>query len=56
MTEKKERRKEERRQTRRRRYLDEDEFRKLVEKGRVYPGDKRSWEERRKGDRRKKKK
>ncbi len=55
MAERKERRKGERRQRKRRRYLDEGEFRKLVETGKVYPGDKRSWGERRKGDRRKKK-
>lgn len=55
MAERKERRKGERRQRKRRRYLDEGEFRKVVETGKVYPGDKRSWEERRKVDRRKKK-
>lgn len=56
MAERTERREGERRQRKRRRYLNEDEFRELIEKGRVYPGDRRRWEERRKGDRRKKKK
>ena len=31
----------------RRRYLSEDEFRKLLEEGKVTPDDRRKWEERR---------
>jgi len=54
MAEKEEKRKGERRKMRRRRYLNEQEFRRLIEKGKVLPRDRRNWEERRKGDRRKK--
>ena len=38
---------EEKRKGQRRRYLSEDEFRKLLEEGKVTPDDRRNWEERR---------
>lgn len=52
MVEKKEKRKGERRRRKRRRPLNEEEFRTLIEKGKVYPGDRRIWEERREKERR----
>jgi hypothetical protein len=39
---------ETKRRGQRRRYLSEDEFRKLLEEGKVTPDDRRKWEERRK--------
>jgi hypothetical protein len=49
MVEKKESNSAERdeRKGQRRRYLSEDEFRKLLEEGKVTPDDRRRWEERR---------
>ena len=48
MAQKKPAGKVERRKKKRRKYLEEGEFRKLIETGKVGPDDKRSWEERRK--------
>jgi hypothetical protein len=47
------RKKGERRKTKRRKPLDEKGFRKIIEKDKASPGDKRSWSERRKKKRRK---
>jgi hypothetical protein len=44
----------ERRKGERRRLLTEEEFRKLIEEGKLGPDDRRSWVERRKTKRRKK--
>jgi|GEM_PF-1587324 len=38
---------EDKRKGQRRRYLSEDEFRKLLEEGKVTPNDRRKWEDRR---------
>ncbi len=48
------RKKTERRKGERRKLLNEAEFRKLIEEGKVIKDDRRSWTERRKSKRRKK--
>ncbi len=49
----KEQRKLQRRKVKRRKLLNESEFRKLIETGKVIKHDRRSWKERRKRNRRK---
>lgn len=51
---KEKRKRSERRKKQRRKLLSEQQFRKLIEKGKVSPYDDRQWEERRKTKRRQK--